>query len=198
MAVLLRTSFATVVILSFAVAAFGGDGFVAVYTDEAGTNCNIVDESPGLITLYLVYKGPHQVLAASIMLEQSGGSQLTYLSATMPPQMPDGGFLGSPETGAGVAFGDFYDPPVHFMTVHYWGSGVSAKCGRVTVWNDPRSPRRPDLVEIVVSGPSVIQVPGGYAVVNPNPHCRCDAEMGGIPTPVEVTTWGGVKALYVD
>jgi hypothetical protein len=181
-------------------AAAGGDGFVSVYSDESGTNCNVLDGGDGLVTVYVIYKGPHVTSAVQFKLEQSAGAALTYVGETLPADLP-GGMFGRADIGVSVAYGTCVDPPVRMLDVHYWGLGVSDVCSKLTTIEDPNSVHNEDLIQVVVCDGSdgySIFVPGGHAVINPDESCECDAETGGIPTPVAQTTWGGIKAMYVD
>jgi hypothetical protein len=190
------------VVLAAGSAAAGDEGFISVFADESGTNCNFYDNG-GVITAFVIYKGPLVTSAAQFKLEPSHGAEMTYMSETVPAHMP-GGNMGRADTGISVVFGGCVDPPVHMLTVHYMGLGVSGTCGKLKVVKDPQDPisgyPAGTVVMVHCEGHfgTRAYVRGGHGVVNPDESCQCDAEWGGSPTPVAQATWGGIKAMYVD
>jgi hypothetical protein len=171
---------------------------IALYADESASNCNLYDTGPGLHEVYVIFFGSSGISAAEFRLAPTYGAALTYIAETvmtdrsMTAGRADGGIavaLGGCESGSHLAL----------LRVVYQGLGVSDVCSQLRIKRDPRSPHANGnkifYVDCSING---LWADPGHLTINPDDDCECDSPGAGGPSPVASTTWGGIKALYVD
>lgn len=198
MRLFLKVLAVAVLLVLLAESANGQADVVALYTDPAGSGCNLLDTGVGSHWVYVVYKGTTGFIGVEFQLVPADGALLTYLAETVP----NGDVLtaGRADLGVGVAMGECrYDSPVLILSVRYQGLGRSEVCSHVNIQPDPRSTHRNgDMIFTVDCGFDGFWAESGHLTVNPNDDCECDADVQGQPSPVAHKTWGGIKALYTD
>jgi hypothetical protein len=173
-------------------------GTMALYSDEAGTDCNLYDTGAACpLFVHVIYKGPPATSATEFQLHQTGGAALIYLGETYPVFNSIGN--GNPMSGIAVAYG-CQDAPVHLLTVIFQGIGASATCSQLQILPDPRSPHKDGFnIAVVDCQYALFYAAPGYMTINPDEGCGCKVGPGGgTPTPVFETSWGRVKSLYVN
>jgi hypothetical protein len=163
-------------------------GSIGVYTDPAGTDCNIPDVPSGFMTVYVVHTN-------------TAGATASQFSAPKPACMTDATWvsdtpvfavtLGSSQTGVTVGYGSCSSGPTHVLTIKYYVTGPSEACCMYRVLPDPSLAS--GQVEVVDCNFNLVNGTGNNSTVNPNFSCICGA---GSVVPAEQTTWGHVKALY--
>lgn len=173
---------------------------IGLYTDESATNCNLLDTGSGLHQVFVIYTGEGEVTSTEFILVPSDGAALTYLGEAVPS---GGGVMGRTDTGIAVVLGGCYGPPTLFLTVQYYGLGVSTVCSKLKILPDPRSTHQNgDMIAYVKCpfGPpyTIDWANPGHITVNPDEYCECEASPSGNPSPAVASTWGGIKALYTN
>ena len=160
---------------------------VGLYADPAGVECNIIDDTPGLLRIHVVHKSPQ-------------GSWAAQFSAPMPACMTGATFIsdtavweviGSSQTGVSMGYGSCQTGSINFLTIDYFAQGTSDPCCLYPVLPDPRVPS--GEIEVVDCNGQLAYAQGEVSTVNGDSSCPC-----GYPVPVEKTTWGKVKALYME
>jgi hypothetical protein len=156
-------------------------GDLDLFADATGGNELISDQVPGLVPIYVVLVSgpPGGATAVQFSAPKPACFPATWLSDTCPFPI----ILGNSQAGAAVAFGTCWTYPVHVLTMHYFGQGLSICC-YYWVRPDPNVPS--GKIEASDCNFNVVYVSGGATIINKD---RC-------VTPVEETTWGRVKSLY--
>lgn len=163
--------------------AFAQQGSVGIFRDAAGTNCNLLDTTPGLTPYYVVHVYTTGSTACQYSAPKPTCMTATYLSDTNPFPVT----VGSSQTGVSVGYGTCRVGPIHVQTVSYFTMGTTPACCYYPVLADP-------AVGVIGTVDCAFEpgvATGGIGIVNANGTCDCNV-------PVEDTTWGGVKALYTE
>lgn len=164
--------------------AFGQAGAIGVFSDMNGTDCNLWDNVTNVCLYHVVYIN-------------HGGAQAVQFAAPKPPchmgiWLSDIYYspiiLGDSQTGVVIGFGGCYLAPTLVLTMQYLCLGTTGSCCTYRVIPDPAAAS--GLIEAVDCNNVTVYPAGNCAVVNPDASCPCWA------TPVEGSTWGGIKALY--
>jgi hypothetical protein len=155
-------------------------GSIGAFGDAGATDCNITDTG-SLVEVHIVHVYAIDVAASEFMLDVSA-TNWTHMGDTWDFDV----YIGTPLTGASVAYEDCLDGPIHLVTVNFWGTSAPS-CTYIRIVPDPLAVT--GEIEAVDCDYNRIFPTGGRAIVNVNDNCRCCV-------PVEETTWGGVKALY--
>jgi hypothetical protein len=161
----------------------GGD--IGVFADAGGAGCNIVDATPGLLTVYVVHMN-------------TGGATASQFAAPKPSCMTGVSWLsdvfvypvtiGNSQDGVAVAYGACFASPIHVLTIQYFGSGQSEVCCMYPVIPAPSTPS--GRIEVVNCADALLYGNGLVSSVNADATCMCGS------VKVEDTTWGRVKAIY--
>ncbi len=142
---------------------------VSLYADPVGVECNIADESPGTIRLYVV------------VTDAPGGVTAVRFAAPVPESMTGVSWssdelvfpvtLGNSQEGITVGTGYCAETPLHVLTINYVGQGLSGTCRHYAVLPDPYEPEG----EIVVVDCDFEMVMGGTLdlTVNGDVSCPC-------------------------
>lgn len=185
--------------LCLASAAHGGGDRVGIYTDESATGCNLVDVGTQAHEMFVIFTGPSELSAVEFQLVPSDGAALTYMGEAIPGFAA--GAMGRADTGVGIALGGCYGgETVLLLTVIYLGMGGSDTCSRLRIGPDPNFPEHVngDKILFVTCGMQRAWADPGHLTVNPDDDCECQTDPLDQPSPVASTTWGGIKALYLD
>lgn len=160
-------------------------GAIGVFSDPQASGCNLSDQSPGLMTVYVVHVlttgATGSQFAAPMPACMTG---VTYLGEVSPFQV----VIGNTQTGMGIGYGSCRSGPILLLTVRFFGQGLSQPCCEYPVVPDSNH----GLTQVIMVSCDFLEFEaiGAYAIVNPTPSCQC----GSIK--VEEATWGRVKSLY--
>ena len=162
--------------------AYGQAGSIGVFSNQDGTNCNIVD-APGYVYVYILHLNTTGALASEFKLIRPAGWTYQFGSRDL-----DFLQIGFPDGADGVAYsyitcqlGSFW-----LETLIYMADGSSPTCSNTVYITNV--PSKTDI-EVIDCADVRHNVAGGAAIVNGDGSCPCDV-------PVEETTWGKVKSLY--
>jgi hypothetical protein len=164
--------------------AFGQGGTLGLFGDPGATSCSIVDESPGLLRIYVVH----------LFMAGTGGCAFTVqvpacaVGLTWIGDTCDYLEAGNSPTGTSVSYWDCMASPIRVLIINYWGLGQSSDCCWFTITPDPRQGW--GTVIAVDCSFNVVVPAVAPLVLNPGPSCSCAS------VPVAHTTWGGIKELY--
>jgi len=169
-----------------AVSAFAQGEMVGVFADPTATNCDLVDASPGLISIYVVHT-------------ETPGASAVQFSAPIPSCMTGAVWMsdtpvfpvviGDSQSGVSVGYGTCSYGPIHVLTINIFAQGLSETCCAYDVYPDPNSTS--GRIEVVDCTNALGYALGGRARVNANGSCACGSE-------AEEATWGKVKSIYDD
>ena len=178
----------TMVMLFSATLAFGQAGQIGSYADPGGTNCNVTDGVPGLLPVFIVHTlspgATAAQFAAPIQLCQTGA---LWLSDTGVFAVT----IGNSQTGVAIGYGTCQVSPTHVLTINYFVNGITALCCAYSVIPDPNVVS--GQVEVVDCIGNLLVATGRTNTIN-GTQAQCDCNF----VPVEESTWGQVKSLYVD
>ena len=155
-------------------------------------DCNIYDPEPGLVTIYVLHVlSPQPMSGSQFKIDHYDDVVLTWLADTVTPPYQS---IGNSQTGIAVSYGSCQTSTIHIMTITYIGNGLSEACSLIWIAPSPASVL-PNVVAFDCSDPPrLVAVNAGGLVVNPDATCYCGLD----PDPVEQTSWGSIKALYLD
>ena len=159
--------------------AFAQAGSIGVFADTEGTNCNLTDAGL-LVTVQIVQVFTVGSRGVQFMLVPPAG--WTHLGDVW--NFPT--IIGVSISGVSVAWSSCEVGPVSLGLVNFFGAEVPA-CSIVGIVADETAPS--GFIEGVDCDRNKVFPTGGEAFVNSDGSCDCS-------TPVQETTWGGVKALY--
>jgi len=163
----------TLVLMLVAGTGFAQNGFVGVFADNQGTNCNLA-VAPGLFLVYVV----HVFTAGSTAVQYSAPKPAcltaTYLSDTNMFAVT----IGHSQTGVAVGYGSCRIGTIHVQTLAYFVAGGTAQCCEYPVLPDPNVAS--GHIETVNCAYNLVYAMGITGIVNPNPTCVCDS---GPPLP---------------
>ena len=187
----LRGALCVVIVLMLFVAAdsvFAQGGSIGLYAGTDGVMCAMNDDTPGLFVVYVVHIATSGALASRFAVRDHIGFTGLWLSdtPTFPlwtgcTHCPDGFFL---------SYGVCAASPIVVTMMNYFAYGTSAKCSLIEVIPPPDSPTQ--TIDVVICNGTLREATGLKLVVNPDASCPCDE------VPAEATTWGRLKALYLD
>jgi hypothetical protein len=181
------------VVIFYSVPSFAQGGLIGIYLDTWGELCDIDDCEEGKITVLevqVVHKLAPCATGSQFMIITSEGFTGTYLGEELPD--PIGGCMGNSQTGVAIGYSAHLICPIHIMTVRYLIYGTSEPNSYIEVVADASSPfhyetpMMTDCSDIHQIHPAI----GGRAYINGDGTFSCTT------TPVEIKTWGQIKALY--
>jgi hypothetical protein len=168
--------------------AFAGGGWVGVYEDQAGLDCNIVDTgAPRAVTLWVVHTDPD-------------GATGIQFRATKPGCLPGWVFLadqlpccyvapfGNSQTGIAVGYQACLSGAIVVLGMQFFITGGVPPCCYYGIYADPNSGSS-DIESVECDGSTVVPVIGHSATINGYDICECGLA-------AEPATWGAIKALY--
>ena len=157
-----------------------GGGTVALYSDSLFTDSTYVDNVPSVLHVYVVHQDFFALASAiQFRIERSAGFTGTWLSESSPFFPLVGG---DSQTGVAISYGGCKTPPLLLLDIMYFAHGTSGPCSYLASTAHPPSPF--GKIEVVTCQETVFAEPGRLRV-----NCT---------VPVEETTWGRVKALYLN
>jgi hypothetical protein len=192
--------FAVVFVIScLSVATAQATAKIMLYSDEIGTDCSIIDSSPGIIGIYMYAEraeGVYGVQFRARIPECWTGAVWLGDIIDFDTKLPFGNTQADIGlTVATVTIGNCPDPAdqhhafLGIINVMVQGTGESC-CVYPVEKADDLHPEFPGPIGVTCYE-TLVGVEGGYAVINPDLSCPCVQ-----PLPVQETTWGQIKALY--
>jgi len=182
------------IVIFFAIPSFAQDGqggLIGIYLDTWGEICDIEDCDLGSITVLevrIIHKLAPEASASQFMIVESSGFTGSYLGEEIPETF---GGLGNSRHGIALSYGTCYATPVQIMTVRYLIYGTSAPNSYIEVVGDPDESGGRGVVMVDCSdSPLLHPALGGRAYINGDGMFSCTT------MPVELKTWGQIKALY--
>ncbi len=193
-----KTVALAVAVLMYAAAALGQTDRIAVYGDESASSCNLVDVGSQIHEVFVIFTGGSYISAAQFQLVPDGGAALTFLGQTIPEYAA--GAMGRADTGVSIALGRCFDSrTLGLLKVVYQGLGVSSICSQLSIRPDPGAHfSNGDKIYFIACGEVRAWADPGHLTVNPDDDCECATDPDEQPSPVALSTWGGIKAMYVD
>lgn len=156
-------------------------GAICIYADAAATNCNPVDNVPGLFQLYVIH-------------DQTPGATAAQFAAPMPACMVGATWLsdtpafpvaiGDSQNGISIAYGACLAGPVNILAINYFGQGTTLPDCAYSVVNDPAE----TLIKVVDCAATELFATGGTTYLNSSLACEC--ESAPIPPVLEVSPTG--------
>jgi len=174
-----------VALLAGAVSAQGPGGTIALFSDPAGTDCNIVVPDNGFINVYAFHIWHQGAKAVQFSAPIPACFQVIHLGTIPAFQMT----LGNLVSGISISYQQCLTGAVYLSRSDFYEVGLTEPCCRYPVLPDPHAPSG-DIV-VVDCVDNKITGTGGRAIVNPDASCPCT-----YPVPVKETTWGAIKAQY--
>ncbi|MEE9269971.1 MAG: hypothetical protein V3V49_06890 [Candidatus Krumholzibacteria bacterium] len=184
----------TTVMLFGASLAFGQVGFLGTYADPGGLECNVDDAVAGLLNVFIV--STHSIAAAVAFKAETPLCMSTTGASFLADTKPFPVTVGNSQTGVSVAYGACLGPDAtNVLIIAYFASGTTPLCCFFPITGDPAQPGG----EIIVTDCAFDDNIGVGVIhtVNGTPeNCACTPPSP--PVPVEESTWGKVKSLYVE
>ena len=181
-----KAALLTIAMLCVASLVFAQGGSIGVFGDAGGTDCNIIDAAPGLLSVYVVHVNVPGATASQFYAPTPACMVgATYLSDGAPFAVT----IGSSQTGVAIGYGACYTGPIHVLTINYFGGGASMACCYFEFLPDPLVPS--GQIEVVDCIEGLLFATGGIGIVNADASCQCNV-------PTQDTTWGKVKSLFSE
>jgi hypothetical protein len=168
-----------------------------LFTDAAGTQCELVDSGSALRNIYVFLNGTAPALSVEFAAPRPACWQgATWVGDVLPgPRFWVGNtqidFIVSTYDPT-VEVGQCRTPPVFICSMLFVATGASLPCCTVSVVAPivhPSSFLPLNYIDcLFAEQPLAI---GQSITINPNETCRCN-----LPLATESTTWGRVKSLY--
>ena len=159
-------------------------GSIGIFTDQLATDCNIIDGSMGLKSVYIIHVGTNGATASMWKLDVDPGVTMQYVGETSPFQT----IIGDTQNGISIAYASCLSGQFLVATVNYFAQGTSTACAYMSIVPNPAAPS--GNVEIVNCSFQKHELPkGGQAIVNPDGTCQCNVG-------TQTTSWGSIKSLY--
>ena len=168
---------------------------IAVFSDATHTNCGVTESCFYDDCGYLLFWVFHY---------SATGAKSSRFKAPEPPTCfaeidwlgdyrPFPSTIGDSQVGITIPYGSCTAGWTHILTIWYWTRYSSPTCCEYAVLPHPEAST--GQVEVLDCADNWISADAASAVVDPGPSCPCS-----IPTGIAhgVTTWGAVKALYID
>jgi hypothetical protein len=184
------TGLVVVFLLSGAVSAVAQPQRIGIYSDTAGSACSLADTEPGFFQVFVVVLNPEDLVGAEFQVVADPDFTAVLVGELSP--LPKPGVDGDAFSGLVLAFGGCYETPQHVYTMTFQGFGTSGACAALDVGPNPNTHR--DTMAFSTCEFTTIEVPQSAADsfhLNPDGSCPC-----GLPVPVEISTWGQIKAMY--
>lgn len=184
---------AAVLALSHTVAT-AQSGYLGIFGDAEATDCYPMDDYVGILRFYVVMIESEGFTGTEFSVVPGGG----FVGVFMGDELSDQANIsfGNSPTGKQIALGACRSGTVHVLTISYYCQGLSPTCSYLEVLPNPES-IHPETVNIANCDYILANVPSGRTYVNHDETCSCEAP-GYNTTPVQPSTWGGVKALYAQ
>ena len=162
-------------------------GYLGVYSDQAGMQCDIYDTGPGMFSVYVVHSLSHGV--SGISFTAAIPECATGVSWDSDESM-FGIAIGDSQTGVTVLYGSgcVYSESITVMKINLIGSGMTPDCCLFPVEPFPGSVD----IEAMDCDQHFLEVHPRDAIINQD-YFICDCYQW---IPVYSRSWGAIKALY--
>jgi len=170
---------------------------------QYGLGTLTIKAAPQAVCSYVFPPPPAQVLALYVVHVNHNGATGVRFSALKPPCF-NAVFLGdtpqfveisggSSQTGVTVTYGACLPAPVTVLIMNFLVLGTTPPCCYYHVLADPANPS--GHIEAADCASQVWSISETPAIISATPNCY-----DGVcyPVPVDETTWGHVKAMFVD
>lgn len=167
-------------------------GYLGVFADAGGTLCVVPDDPEGVVAVHIIHKATPGAGAMQAALRSSHPSGFVYLGETSQFATTIGSmWIHDDDAGGAVAYGGCYTAPILVKTVNLMTLGTNPPCTSLCVVPDPVS--LSGNIEVADCDNVKREGTGWCLSVGLDGACGCAP-----PTPVAPTTWGTIKAHYVD
>jgi len=187
--------------------AFAQGGWISMFADQSGTDCDLPDRMTGLTPYYVVhYMYSGGATASQFWTPAPWCLGATYLSDTAVFPVT----IGNSQTGVSIGYGVCLFDRAHVLTLNFFTQGTSPECCCYFVYPHPESTT--GEIEVVDCGNNLVTANGGWGYINADwVTCGCWVDLNvndegpagpygciNDPIAVEQATWGKVKALYSE
>ncbi|UCG50430.1 MAG: BACON domain-containing protein [Candidatus Latescibacterota bacterium] len=162
-----RTLLIAVAILLAATMVFAQNGAICLFADPGGTDCNLTDDSPGLLEIYVVH-----MLSAGAMASQFWAPQpscmvgATYVGDYSPFSV----VIGNSQEGMAIGYGSCFASPIYLAKISYQTSGSTEDDCAYRVMPDPGL----SSIEVVDCNSNLSFAGGGKIYLNSTLGCVCE------------------------
>jgi hypothetical protein len=178
---IMRTVFAALALILVApIAIHAQTGYIGIFSNNTGTNCNITDAAPGLLSVYVVHVNSTGATACQYKAAKPACMTATYLSDTNL----FGVTIGNSQTGVSIGYGGCRNGNIHLQTISYFASGTTPACCSYPATCDPLGYNACSggLIDFVDCDFNPTLGTGAAGVINGNATCPCGALPGpGFP-----------------
>ncbi|UCH82912.1 MAG: hypothetical protein JSW50_10595 [Candidatus Latescibacterota bacterium] len=168
-------------------AASAQSGYIGLFSDPQGIDCDLFDNVAGLCTYYVFHQATPGAIASQFSAPLPGCMVAAiWLSDTAVFPVT----IGNSQNGVAIGYGSCLAAPIHILSINIFCQGLTPTCCAYPVLPDPAVPS--GQIEVVDCDNNLLVGLGSYASVNPDHSCCCYC------TPVDDSTWGEIKSLYGD
>jgi hypothetical protein len=177
----------TIVLLSLSSLALAQiPGSIGVFTNQLGTDCNILDSPPpAVLPVYIVHVGTSGSTASQWMLEWTAGVTMSYVGESSPFQTK----IGTAPTGVNIGYQACMSGTFLILTVNMFKMGTTPACEMFSIVPDTAYSANGFVQIVDCNFVNHELTKGGQARINPDASCICNVA-------VRESTWGRVKTLY--
>jgi len=187
--------------------AFGQNGAIGVFADQAGTDpCGLADKAPGVKNYYVVHVYALGATASQFMARAPWCLRGQHLADITPFPV----VFGSSQYGIAINYGSCRTGSFPILTMVFLTTGLTPDCCCWDVTPDPAVPS--GRIEVADCDYNLTYGTGGRGIINSTVDCQCFvcaspaclqafyAQRTGclLPVPADEDTWGRVKQLYSD
>jgi hypothetical protein len=173
------------------------EGTLEIATEDI---CYMLDQTAGMRTIYVYHRLNPGAVASRFKVVTDPGVTMTYVSETFHTASA----VGNTRDGITLCYGVCRQGEILLVSMSYMAFATSAPCGQIRIVPHPDS----ETVEAIRcdSVPVGTYIQDLY-VVGPGGVCGCPSghafqgtpqTFGCAQVPVQPTTWGAIKALYVN
>lgn len=176
-------------VLSVLVSRAAWSDTIGLHSDPSGASCNIVATPFALTEVFVV----HVTDGATASMFQAPKPSCWTGAAWLGDMTPYCAGVGCGDSQAGIAltYGACRIGAIHVLTIRYFSGGSSESCCPYPLLPHPWTQEGHVEIADCEFNPGVaLEL---MATVNGGSACPC-----GYPVPVEETTWGRMKALYIE
>ena len=189
----MKRAILTVAVLALAATpAVAQYGSVGIYSDATGCDCNVYDQVPGIVNVWIVHRDITQgVTGVSFAIADGGGMTLAYVGESKVGGPIE--ITGNLVDGYWVGYSSCIAGGLTIMQIQFFGTATSAPCSWLEI--APAPGYAGSGIEAADCDALSVAASGLRTPVNPDAGCVC-VNPGCLPVPVDESTWGGIKALY--
>jgi hypothetical protein len=159
-------------------------GFIGIFSDSIGYDCDLWDTAPGPCVYHVVHVNTGGAVGSMFAAPQPECFQSTYLNDT--PVFPV--TVGDSQKGISIAYGACLSGTFHILDIRFFCVGLTQQCCMYRVVGDPsRYFSDPEVTDCDLN---TRMAWGWTSPINPDGYCCCYCG------PTEESTWGRVKSLY--